>query len=88
MQHSIAVNSKEKHEKVPRIEYRLQILSCSTCLTAQALQPLVLHSQTTLPHNKLLYLIWLFHAAPLVDCSGSDSRLVRRFMSSRAKSSV
>lgn len=72
-------NSKRCHESN---------IACSTYLSAQALQPVVLHSQTTLPYNKLLYLIWLSHAAPLVDCSGSDSRLVRRFMSSRAKSSV
>lgn len=71
---------------MPRIENGLQLLSCGTWLAVQALQPLAPRSQSCLAtHNKLLYLICLFNAAPLVDCSGTDSGLVRRFMSSRAK---
>lgn len=38
---------------------------------------LVVRGQTTLPHNMLLYLIWLFNYKPLADCRSSGSRLER-----------
>lgn len=37
----------------------------------------VVRGQTTLPHNMLLYLIWLFNYKPLADCRSSGSRLER-----------
>lgn len=49
---------------------------------------LLAHSQTTPPHNMLLYLIWLFNYKPLADCRGCGFWLERQASCLPSESSV
>lgn len=61
----------------------LFLTRCSAWLTVQ----LMVHSQTTPPHNMLLYLIWLFNYKPLANCKSSGSWLEPQLRVFSAKAS-